>query len=189
MKRVGASKATLYPKRSPRSSGTVFSIMFIDPGLDGTGWAYWRTLDTGAGRDRATLPEAHGVIRPSRKHGWQSASLDVCAAFAGVLLSIKPKNIVIEFPELWASSAVSYASTARGELFKVAYLVGGLAEVGSRNKTNLPVLISPSEWKGQLKKDAMVYRIKRLFDETPEFPTNEHTLDAVGMGIAAQGAL
>jgi len=52
----------------------------------------------------------------------------------------------------------------------------------------LPVLVPPHRWKGNLTKRQTRNRVVRALGKT--YATlNEHELDAVAMGVSAQGAL
>jgi hypothetical protein len=91
-------------------------------------------------------------------------------------------TVHIEFQELW-QNAVSYASASEGNLFKLTYLVGMIAQ-RIRSRWNLKVvLLSPSGWNGQMNKAAVRSRIVRALNE--EY--GNHVADAVGMGLSLQG--
>lgn len=152
--------------------------IFIDPGLGGTGWA---TFDI---EDDYRLIDS-GVVRFDKNafKDWTCKCFAIASAID--LLMMYVKSTVIEFPELW-TSAKSMASANRGDLFKLAFLVGAIAE--KINHTGYPVaLISPADWKGQLPKDIV---IKRILKEIPEMKkVRDHEADAIGMGLAEAGKL
>lgn len=87
-------------------------------------------------------------------------------------------------PEIWTSGK-SMASATRGDLFKLVYLIGQLS-IG--NGEFIPFMIAPREWKGQLPKEEVIRRIKKLCPNVGSAIGN-HEADAVGMGLALQGVL
>ena len=97
--------------------------------------------------------------------------------------------MVFEFPELFSGNAKSQASAGRGDLFKLTYLLGGLADRAREYTGRLPILMTPQEWKGQLPKDIVIKRIEKAFGPEYASQINDHEGDAIGMGLAAQGRL
>mgnify|MGYP001810001885 CR=1 FL=1 len=124
------------------------------------------------------------------RDGWIQHVEQVTSTFLGVLKALEPSTIVIEIPALWSGSAVSHASAAAGkdgdpgDLFKLTYLVGQLGYLTKKMTGNLPVLILPYEWKGQMPKEVVLERIAAY-----GIQAKDHEGDAIGMGLAAQGAL
>jgi Holliday junction resolvasome RuvABC endonuclease subunit len=166
---------------------TVPRVMFVDPGLGGTGWAFFACISRGQG---AQPPVATGVIRGGEKEGWQSQCHSIGAMLCAQCLAGKIQTVVLEMPELW-TSATSHASATHkaragepADLFKLTYLVGVLA-ASVVSYVGLPVLIAPQTWKGQLPKEVVHERIKKALG----IKYKEHEADAVGMGLAAQGQL
>jgi hypothetical protein len=160
-------------------------ILFVDPGLEGTGWAFFKYIDTKAKQAMRPADFAQ-YISKVKSPRFESKAEDICDWFSGVCACLKPKTVVFEMPELWSKSVKSQASAASGNLFKLVYLVGGLGHVVHMSCISLPVLVNPSVWKGQLPKDVMQRRIQRAFDLSK---LGEHEADAIGMGLAAQGLL
>lgn len=186
-------KTTMFRDKD-RTETVIASALFVDPGLGGTGWAYFQNLNAKAKRDAASRPVNSGVIKiPAREYegSWLMHAALVSAAFQGVLTSHTPHVVVLEQPELWSGSATSHAATTAGakgepgDLFKLTYLVGQFGLLTKQILGSLPVLIHPYEWKGQLSKDLVIERIKALGIPEPK----DHEADAVGMGLAAQGLL
>jgi len=174
--------------REPKDVG---SVLFVDPGLEGTGWAMFYGLNTKPAA--AIVPTAADVIRvrPTEyEDGWIGHAAAIIALFRGILAAMKPSTVVLEMPQLWSGNAKSAASAAGGEgetgdLFKLAYLVGGMGETANGLCGSLPILILPYEWKGQLSKEMVAERVERLIGKIPK----DHAADAIGMGMAAQGGL
>lgn len=181
------AKQLMFPQRCARVHTTLDRVLFVDPGLGGTGWAFFPVVKVDATKS-PKMPEQFGVIHVKSKKDvercWQSIAEEISQTFAGIIAALNPDLVVIEFPELWSGNSTSHASTASGDLFKLAYLVGALAMSSSRYVTALPVLVTPGEWKGQLSKDMV---LERLADYG--ITAKNHEADAIGMGIAAQDAL
>ncbi len=183
---TGHPKRLMFPARGERLRTQLYRVFFIDPGITGTGFAYFPELITQHGNDeKPNEPARTGAITPKKASQWQARVQDLCAWLDGLCSLLKPSIIVIEWPEVWGRSAKSMASATRGDLGKLFYLVGGLGEVARRTSPRLPVLISAREWKGQLSKKAVGMRIKRRLN----LEYQNHEEDAVGMGLAAQGLL
>jgi hypothetical protein len=173
------------------------SILFVDPGFGGTGWAQFVGLDTASAPSTSCHPTTSGVLRfkgdkPTEGEGvgsWVSAASKISAAFAGLLTATMPRHVVLETPTLWSGSAVSHASATgkggeTGDLFKLAYLVGQLGYLSEQITGNLPILVMPHEWKGQLPKELVLKRLAAF-----GITARDHEGDAIGMGFAAQGLL
>jgi Holliday junction resolvasome RuvABC endonuclease subunit len=158
----------------------------VDPGLGGTGWAHWFNLSS----PHLNPPSCWGVIRSIKAGGdWQERAFEITKSFANLLNKFHPQQIVIEMPELWTTGK-SMAAAQSGDLFKLTYLIGQLAVQAHcySFESNPPVLIAPREWKGQLPKEVVISRIKKLLPDVGDAIGN-HEADAVGMGLALQGAL
>ena len=183
-------KSAMFPSRAERKKTEIENVLFIDPGLGGTGWAFFglvvtdRGNHTQRGRPVTGYTES-GVVRPKGRQ-WEGKVADVCAWFRGQLSARAANVVVFEMPEVWLGSATSAAAAGKGDLLKLAFLVGAMAETANVAGCRLPVLISPRDWKGQLPKDAVIRRIRRVI---PDATTRDHEADAVGMGLAAQGLL
>lgn len=158
--------------------------LFIDPGINGTGWAFFRDMEL----------SYHGVVRSKLKlHGksaWISHSsyISVQVKAIATAMSEHEKGLMvhIEFPSLWTTSSKSRTSAEKGDLFKLAYLCGCLAnaveQIPSFKKLRL---MSPSQWKGQLPKRVVESRVVKAFPYLPKL--RDHEVDAIGMGLAFVG--
>jgi len=177
----------MFPQRlrGERKHKAIENALFIDPGLEGTGWAFYRKLWTDG--EPLFPPVSWDVVKPKRSVQWESRVAHVCAWLDGTLASLGARVVVNEFAGFWSGSAVGMASAAKGDLSKLLYLTGGLGEVVRRHEIIRPVLVTPAEWKGQLPKPAVIKRIERRWPEIQNIAN--HAADAVGMGLAAQGRL
>lgn len=178
------NKRLMFPKRGERLDKKLFSVLFIDPGIGGTGFAFFEELTTSP--RKLESPTSIGVVVPKKSIHWQARVKDICAWFDGLCSRLQPRVVVLEWPEVWEGSMKSQASATSGNLGKLFYLVGGLGEVARRNCPCLPVLVSAKEWKGQLSKKAVGMRLNR---KLPLRIFKNHEEDAVAMGLAAQGLL
>jgi hypothetical protein len=169
------------------------NVLFVDPGLGGTGWANFPYITTKSSATTVVKPNGTGVIHiPASKYkeGWIQHAELISASFFGVLTAYAPRLVIIEQPALWAGSAVSHASATAGkdgepgDLFKLAYLVGMFGGMVKQTVGTSPILIMPHEWKGQLPKEVVLARLQ-VFG----IQAKDHEGDAIGMGIAAQGLL
>lgn len=161
-------------------------MLFVDPGLGGTGYAFFSKICT-SGKPLCHSPSASGVYTPKKNLSWENKANHVWDWFGGICASHSPGTVIIEFPELWAGSHISQASAERGDLFKLAYLIGGLGYVARAHGASTPLLIHPQVWKGQLSKSNVIKRIGRTWPTLGK--VSDHEADAIGMGLSAQGGL
>lgn len=174
-----------------RESVKIESAMFVDPGMGGTGWAYFENFDTKP--KFLMIPVSSGVISITRRPGpdtWITHIQSMAAHFVGTITAHQPRLVVLEQPELWSGDAKSHAATVSGskgepgDLFKLTYLIGQLGYIVMEKLGVNPVIIHPHEWKGQLSKELVFERLAKL-----GIKPKDHEADAIGMGIAAQGML
>lgn len=185
-------------------------VMFIDPGLGGTGWAFWdnfpacfvETENTGKAkhfkippRDEQNIannaPHVCGVIKTPKDLEWIGRALKISEQCMDLFINYKPELLGIENPELWSGSAVSQSAAAKGNLGKLSFLVGCISHSfysydilhGSGDATQ--ILFTPREWKGQLSKEMVIRRIQNYWAINP----SNHEADAVGMGLHFLGGL
>lgn len=158
------------------------AVMCIDPGLGGTGIAFWQELCKPMD---ATDPD-HCMLASAREDLlWLTRVKHITDEVVAVIKTCKPDWVVIEFPELWASSEKSFTAAARGDLFKLTYLVGEIGREVWGITFRPPVLVTAGQWKAQMRKPVVHARIKRALGLRYE----EHIADAVGMGLSIMGAL
>jgi len=179
----------MFPERGSRRPHEILGALFVDPGIKGTGWAWFPRMSTLPAGPVARAQQ-HGVFWPPKTLQWEGKVDAVCSWMAGVCSALGPRVAILEFPGLWGGSALSQMAAAGGDLFKLAYLVGGLAEVCRQHGTCHPALISPAAWKGQLPKEVVMERVLRAWPYLAEGGgLRDHETDALGMGLAAQGGL
>jgi hypothetical protein len=171
----------------PTDSTTWRDVMTVDPGLGGTGVAFWRKLVRGT----ATEPDFVDVLHEEDETAtWTERARSIARA-ARELLPV-PETLFVEVPRLWPHSRKSRAAAIRGDLTKLSAVAGMVIEAvsASRFATLRVVTAFPRDWKDQLPKDAVVRRIYRalgLNSDGLSYP--DHAADAVGMGLAIAGVL
>ena len=167
-----------------KKRGTWSKVLTVDPGIGGTGWAYWLEISRTGDRN-VTTPFLSDAKTPRRGRTGFDAAVDMWSWFNGVIDILRPEITVMEFPELWSSSGLSQGSAAKGDLFKLTYLIGGFGKIVSTRTGKAPVLVLPAGWKGQLPKKVINARIKLSLGKKYK----NHESDAVGIGLCLQGAL
>lgn len=170
-------------------------VVTIDPGLGGTGWAYWYSMNVSPTNitKKARPPDFTGVLRvPKKIKDWEDKAYGYSKLFEQLVKRSLPEAdedgrlFVIEFPQLFSSSSISFASAQRGDLFKLSYLVGMYSQIIYSSKVPSEIdLVSPNAWKGQLTKKATNKRIMRTIKKK----YRDHEADAVGIGLYLQGKL
>lgn len=152
----------------------------VDPGLLGTGYAVWGSVDA---------PLHSGVLKVpsglSKKLYWTDRCFFLADKFRTLLLelTVPYSEIYIEYPKFF-QSATGLASAGSGDVFKLTFLVGVLAQTVRENDRifkELPVNI----WKGNLPKEVIIGRIKQRLG----VEYGNHVADAVGMGLFLRGEL
>jgi hypothetical protein len=106
-----------------------------------------------------------------------------CLQNAPILHIFTGASVIIENVELWGGSAVSYTSAARGDLFKLAMVVGVL--IDNYKKCGCSVyLVSPRKWKGQLDQKQLQHILLKKFKFKAR---NDHEASAFAIGLWAAG--
>lgn len=163
------------------------SALFIDPGLGGTGWAFYSQISV-------IFPEKHplkaGVARPKSNAKTalpiraKEILSNLCASLETEHDILLPNQVFIEYPEFWSDSLLSTTAASKGDLIKLTFLSGYLAQYFTRLGAEI-VLLTPADWKGQMPKDVMKRRVRRATRRQYA----EHAWDAVGMALSVQGVL
>jgi len=161
----------------------------VDPGWN-TGLAYW---------DGDEYPDTY-IIEEPRFQKTKKDQLRLWYMFKlfenYIANEYSPNSIIIEGVELWTGSSVSMTSATRGDLFSLAYLVGGYVAIACKYSIDVRFVYArgakakgnkaeKETWKGQLNASALDKRIYRINGE--KYP--EHIREAVGMGFHCMGIL
>jgi hypothetical protein len=169
-------------------------LLCLDPGVRSTGYAFWYNL-----RPDNLKPDDYGVWRAPSSMKWQAACRAVTneasewfderrrdASEQAYEFGGEPEHIVCEWPQLWGGSAKSYTSAERGDLLKLAFLLGRLQEVFEyAGFTDDMSLVTPQQWKAQASKRVIIMRLERWTG----IRFKDHEADAVGMGMHLLGKL
>jgi len=152
-------------------------LLCIDPGLGGTGLAFWDRLD------QDLLPTETHVIKCSQNIKDLVDRCDVIATKIEQKSPWFPRYALIEFPKPMASQKKGIASLLKGDLLKLSYLCGVLADRLTQMSCTVH-LITP-DWKGSMNKKVLARRLTKALGRT----FKNHEADAVGMGLALMGKL
>lgn len=82
--------------------------------------------------------------------------------------------IVLEMPEYW--KVAGYAARESGSFFKLAVVVGMIATLPN------VVVVTPSQWKGQMTKEVTKNRLQRKYTDIEFDNMDNNIVDAIGIG-------
>ena len=148
-------------------------VLTIDPG-DNTALAYW---------GGNLYPDTQIIrLRPKERNLRREEQLVLMwDRFEYQITRYHPINTAyIEGVQVWAGSLKSLTAARKGTLLKLVYLIGGYCKIMDNHGIEFHI-INPQEWKGQLSKQAVANRIKRITGNTYN---TEHETDAVGIGLS-----
>lgn len=164
------------------------NVITVDPGWN-TGIAYWIG---------DLKPITFLIKEPPRRKKIKIEPVRLRYMFSKFEAALKstPQDKIdtcyIEGVEMWSGNVRSLTSAQRGNLFALAYIVGGYISICYRfgittklvyprgNKAKGQVM-----WKGQLNEKKIIARIKRINGMI--YP--EHVREAVGIGFSVMGIL
>lgn len=148
------------------------NYLAIDPGTQTTGYAILR--------QDMTL-KYFGMIQSKYKN-WVLRSQEILDKLSLIIQKEKIHKAYIEMPEYW-QSAVGLAARESGSTQKLSFLIGGMHYLISK-KTKV-ILVTPSQWKGQMSKEIVRNRlIKHYTDKQEQFKSLDHNIiDAIGIGF------
>lgn len=161
-------------------------LLAIDPGLTGTGWAYWREDQEHTG----DAPYAVGVVTvPSKIRGddFVARARNIANQLYDIadrlynLDDDKVDRVICEFPNYQDSGARSMGWRS-GDLQRLTFLTGVLCQ---RFDDCSFIAVEPFRWKGQLPKHVVESRIRKRFGNRTcrELDIRTHAWDAVGIGL------
>lgn len=171
----------------------VTSVVAVDIGLTGIGFARWNMVAPGSAAS-LVAPDMAGVIELPRAREGDPWDVRATAIFTEYVVGPwagsnggfggPPKVQVIEWPEYRGGDAVGIAAAGEESLGKLYFMAGmhkRLADtVGTRT-----VLAPVREWKGQLPKRVVAKRIARAVgtEDGRGVAFDSHAWDAVGVGL------
>lgn len=164
------------PKRFPGQSGESKNELYVDPGLDGTGYAFY--LYTGRLKLWGVFRTGDGEIPERIKRG-----ID---AFHKILAMVRPDIVYFEDNRMWSGSAISVAAAGRGDLSKLSMLTGAFIGEAFAFGTQVAPLLSPQSWKGSMPDDVVAIRLSRII---PDIKFKQHEREAVAMYWGRKGLL
>ena len=186
-KKKAKQRSRMFPKRVDRICVDLDRVMFIDPGTNIMGWAFWEELCTLPANRQFAPPTNYGDYRAKRSKELIGRMVDVWAHCDGLFEALRPEVVVVEMPATWSGDRGAVGA-ASGATLKLSVCVGGILKAAIERGCRRPVLITPKEWKGQLPKNVSRERVlKRL--GVSFSAKQEDVADAVAMGLAAQGGL
>lgn len=152
------------------------SWLTVDPGLNGTGYAWWQY----------TKLQQCGILRTRVKGDVTARALDLASQLTSIATSFNCVCVACEWPAFHGGVAGEMVAR-RGDLVKLTYLVGVFA--GMLYRPFIPVEISA--WKGNLPKRVVEQRVEQILGSgTMELlRIRSHSVDAVGIGLYLLGEL
>mgnify|MGYP001557945809 CR=1 FL=1 len=160
-------------------------LIAIDPGLHSTGWAIFAPVG-----HQYPYPLNAGLVQLPRTYIDQDILVRANAVGEQVTELAQRhscKTAVIEFPMHFGGSGGDAAARA-GDTLKLAACVGAIA--GNLHSKGIVVAsVRVIDWKGQLPKDVVIRRLKRLIGEQACAKLNleKDSWDACGIGMNHRG--
>jgi hypothetical protein len=152
------------------------NFLTIDPGMT-TAWAHWKLKTLPEVGQFKIDPKCHKTMQTKFEYLWYEFDL--------IIKIKKPHMVYIEGVEFYQFSHKSSISARTGDLFTLAYLIGGYCNIC--DNWNIQYRLVPfREWGGQLTPKAVQSQVKHLTNQEYE---SQHVYDAVGMGLWAKGLL
>ncbi len=151
-------------------------ILSVDPGVGGTGYAVWgeKLVDFG------TLHFSVGVLH------WEDRVQNVAVKFSNLFRLYKISKVVMEFPNYMHGTQGRMVAES-GDLIKLAVLTGMLMQCTMSEGVEFEP-VYPGTWKGQLPKIVCENRIRKILGKQfPKDRISNHAIDAIGIGLWAQG--
>lgn len=160
-------------------------VLCIDPGVRHLGFAFWPVLKRGP-KVKTRAPKHTGLIVTPKSMGWEDAVFELMGGWLNDFICVHDvQRVVIEFAEFWGDSERSQIAAKKGDLIRLAFLVGALGNVVWNLCEKKAVIIEPTKWKGDMPKPVMKKRVRRALHRK----YREHEYDAVAMGLRIMGKL
>lgn len=154
-------------------------ILTIDPGLSGTGYAYFY---------EGQLKICRQII-PDPKMTMEDKAFTIKTMILQAIAYFDIEEVFIEYPKVFGG-ATNYAIAMRGDIVKLAWLVGYLCGAMRTSKKTRYTLLPVNTWKGQLPKNVVENRVRKVYPvSNDKMKIEGHAIDAVGMGLYLQGKL
>ena len=154
------------------------NLIFIDPGISGTGYAVWEERFFSIYSATGVQPMAYGIIN----------NKDIEAQlinFKTLIVISKAKKVYIEDAAFMTGSLKGQAAAKTGSVVKLAQYIGRLQQICQELRVTTE-LISVMKWKGTLPKRVVW---DRIFKVLPDLKAKSHALDAIGLGLWKMGVI
>lgn len=155
-------------------------VIFIDPGIGGTGYAVWSYGEFLSYESGDTLcgPNEYGVIN------CKDVNVQL-EEFKRMIARFRPLLIHIEDAAFMPGSVKGQAAAKTGSVVKLAQYIGRLQQICADLDCEAE-LISVMKWKGTLPKKVVW---DRIFKVLPDLKAKSHALDAIGLGLWKMGVI
>lgn len=169
-------------------------LISIDPGTKYTGYAVLKTPRVENGREM--FLSQYGLLTPGGdRPDWTIRARMIAAKIQQLFMQIEPNRLVIEWPE-FQSGQRGYDAARQGSTLKLAGFCGFLLAVwdlyGARMRQeqrpvviDMPALITPSQWKGEVPKPVTQSRVNEKFGLELKNGIEWNCSDAIGLGAWA----
>lgn len=158
-------------------------LLAIDTGID-FGWAYFEVS--------ASVPKLVGVFTNKAKLDWEERVERSCCEIYELLEEFKARHckfaVALEWPRYFESASGEMVAK-RGDLCKLAYCAGAYGRVAVGSFGCKLCLVPVNEWKGQLPKPIVEWRIVECLGpkNIAALGIKSHAWDAVGIGLYLRG--
>ena len=174
-------------KNTYKLLGNVGTIMTVDPGLGGTGYAIWERTDF----DKCVPPVESGSLAPSdfpycKDKPWWVAAFAIATTLRNRCQRFAVAAVYLEQPA-FMEGGKGLAAARDGDLVKLTSLYGIIAGHCCDSGSRLFVPVPISEWKGNMPKDVCHPRIFKKLPGWKPGTSTTHEVDAVGIGLYVKG--
>jgi hypothetical protein len=144
-------------------------VLAIDPSINFCGVAIFK-------KD-GTLIKSQLLTPQTKTDDWQIKANIIYEEVRGMKKKLPPDTIqIIEVPEFWG--VAGYMARESGAVFKLTFLCGMLYTLHGS------ISVTPSMWKGQLPKEVIQNRLKKVYPKPDIGKMNHNIVDAIGIGRA-----
>lgn len=162
-------------------------VLSIDPGLDGTGLAWWRWEGWKEPEGPFNCENLYGATREPEIGNWLVRG-QVIASKLRVRIStpnLKVMHIYCEYPK-FMDNASGHMVARKGDLLKLTTLVGVFAEMAWERR--IPFTLVPvNDWMGQLPFEVMQRRLIDRIPDVVKLNPKSHSWSAIGIGLHSKG--
>lgn len=132
-------------------------ILAIDPSINNLGWATYNSkIKQSWNLGTIQIPKGTSLTNVLDYIGYNLLNV------IWLEETERPNKIIIEYPEFFAGSQKGATAAVQGTTFGLAAIAGFLQGY-FRMQPGDVILYKPSEWKGQIPKEGMMYRFQKRF--------------------------